>query len=49
MVVVWLARHQGTWDPLHDGVFGGLGVGLVLFAFWVNWPAITALLALNSP
>lgn len=48
-VVVWLARHQGTWDPLHDGVFGGLGVGLVLFAFWVNWPAITALLALNSP
>lgn len=48
-VVVWLARHQGTWDPLHDGVFGALGVILVLLAFWVNWPAVTALVALNSP
>ncbi|WP_370227188.1 oligosaccharide flippase family protein [Cognatishimia sp.] len=48
-VVAWLARHQGTWDPLHDGVFGALGLVLAVFAFWVNWPAITALVALNSP
>ena len=48
-VVVWLARHQGSWDPLHDGVFGALGVILVLLAYWVNWPAVTALVALNSP
>jgi Na+-driven multidrug efflux pump len=25
-VVIWLARHQGAWDPLHDLVFTLLGL-----------------------
>ncbi|MCG7494062.1 oligosaccharide flippase family protein [Thalassobius sp. Cn5-15] len=36
-VVVWLARHQGAWDPLHDLAFtllGGLGAFAVLYWHW---------------
>lgn len=48
-VVVWLARHQGTWDPRHDAAFAILGAGLMSIALYVNWPAVQALVALNSP
>ncbi|GAA6207061.1 lipopolysaccharide biosynthesis protein [Cognatishimia sp. WU-CL00825] len=48
-VVVWLARHQGTWDPVHDGVIALVGGAFMLLAVYLNWPAITALIALNSP
>ena len=48
-VVVWLARHQGTWDPLHDMIFAAIGTLLVAGALAFNWPAVSALIALNSP
>jgi O-antigen/teichoic acid export membrane protein len=48
-VVVWLARHQGTWDPLHDGAFAALGALLIACALFVNMPAVQAVIALNSP
>ncbi|MGH1465061.1 MAG: oligosaccharide flippase family protein [Cognatishimia sp.] len=48
-VVVWLARHQGTWDPLHDAVMALVGGGVMGLALYLNWPAVTALMALNSP
>ena len=48
-VVVWLARHQGTWDPLHDMIFTAIGTLLVAGALAFNWPAVSALIALNSP
>lgn len=48
-VVVWLARHQGSWDPLHDGVFSLVGLGLGAAALWHNQGAIGALSALNLP
>ncbi|KUF10176.1 oligosaccharide flippase family protein [Pseudoponticoccus marisrubri] len=42
-VVVWLARRMGAWDPLHDIIFAGLGLGLALLAAWLNWTPIAAL------
>ncbi|MDC0736817.1 oligosaccharide flippase family protein [Cognatishimia sp. SS12] len=48
-VVIWLARHQGTWDPLHDAFFAVVGGGLMAVALTLNWPAVAALIALNSP
>lgn len=48
-VVVWLARKQHSWDPLHDAVFAGIGGLLGGAALWLNWPAIIALTALNLP
>lgn len=48
-VVVWLSRHQGSWDPLHDAVFACAGLGLGAAAIWLNVDAIHALTALNLP
>lgn len=48
-VVVWLARHQGSWDPLHDGLFAVVGLSLVAVSLWLNFDAITKLSALNLP
>lgn len=42
-VVVWLARHMGAWDPLHDAVFAGIGVGIAVAALWLNGAAILSL------
>ncbi|SMX26463.1 Teichuronic acid biosynthesis protein TuaB [Pelagimonas phthalicica] len=39
-VVVWLARHMGAWDPLHDLCFALVGLGLAALALWVNGSAI---------
>ena len=48
-VVVWLARKQGAWDPLHDLVFAGVGIGLGAVAVWFNYGAIVELSALKWP
>lgn len=48
-VVVWLARHQGAWDPLHDITFSILGIAVLAFAFWLNSGFVAEILALNSP
>ncbi len=39
MLVLLVRRHK-AWDPLHDFVFGVLGVGLGLLAVWFNADAI---------
>jgi len=41
--VVWLARHMGAWDPLHDAVFALIGLLLTALALGVNWSHIMAL------
>ena len=42
-VVVWLARRQGAWDPLHDALFGALGTALAALALWLHWDQVLAL------
>ncbi len=42
-VVVWLARRQSAWDPLHDFVFVVFGTIVGVLAIWVNLDAILAL------
>jgi len=44
-VVVWLARHHGVWDPLHDLVFALIGGAILALALWVNIDFITSLFA----
>jgi len=48
-VVVWLARKQGAWDPLHDVVFTGAGIMLGAVAIWLNWQAVIQLSAFKLP
>lgn len=48
-VVVWLARKQSAWDPLHDAVFAVVGLGLGAVALWLNWGTILGLSALKWP
>ena len=48
-VVVWLARKQGAWDPLHDVVFTGVGIMLAAVAIWLNWQAVIQLSAFKLP
>ena len=43
-VVVWLAKKQGAWDPLHDAAVTIAGILLGFCAIWVNWAAIIQLL-----
>lgn len=46
-VVVWLARREGAWDPLHDALFA-MGAAIAGgFAIWINWPHILALAAMT--
>ncbi|MDO6586291.1 oligosaccharide flippase family protein [Salipiger sp. 1_MG-2023] len=47
-VVVWLARRMGAWDPLHDAIFAGVGLGLGALAGWLNWSVIVALAGLGG-
>lgn len=42
-VVVWLARKQGAWDPLHDVGFALFGIGLGGLALWMHGDALAAL------
>lgn len=43
-VVVWLARKQGAWDPLHDLVFYVAGGTLAGAVFWYHWSDISTLI-----
>ncbi|PZQ52662.1 MAG: polysaccharide biosynthesis protein [Rhodovulum sulfidophilum] len=42
-LVARLARRYGAWDPLHDLVFGGLGLGLGALAVAARWASIAPL------
>lgn len=42
-VVIWLARAQGAWDPLHDALFAAYSVAVAALVFWLFWPEISAL------
>ena len=42
-VTIWLARRVGAWDPVHDGLFAGLGLAGAGLAIWLNYAAILAL------
>lgn len=42
-VVVWLSRHTGAWDLLHDVVFFVISALIVLIALSVHWEAISGL------
>lgn len=42
-VVVWLARREGAWDPLHDASYAVVAAVIGGVAIWVNWPSIEAL------
>ena len=46
-VVVWLARKEGAWDPVHDVAFAGVAAVLGGCAIWMNWPEIMALSAMG--
>ena len=43
-VAVWLARKQGVWDPLHDGVFMAVSAVIITIGISVNLDAILALI-----
>ena len=47
-MVIWLARRMRAWDPLHDAVMAGLGLGVAALAFWINRTAIADLAALSG-
>lgn len=40
----FLARRQGGWDPLHDGLFAGLALVGGALALWINDTALTQVL-----
>ncbi|EYD72075.1 oligosaccharide flippase family protein [Limimaricola hongkongensis] len=42
-VLVWVARREDAWDPLHDAVAATAGLALAALALAANWPAIAAL------
>ena len=42
-VVVWLSRHTGAWDPLHDAIFFVISAMIVLIALSVHWEAISGI------
>jgi len=44
--VVWLARTEGAWDPLHDVGFAALAALFGGLALWLHWPNIVDLAAL---
>ena len=47
-VVIWLARTQGAWDPLHDAVFALYSAIAGGLALWIFWPEVHALSALTG-
>lgn len=47
-VLVWVARRERAWDPLHDA-FAALAGGLMaLLALTANWPAIMTLVSISA-
>lgn len=51
-VVVWLSRASnggtGAWDAPHDAVLALAGGVVCAVAFWVNWAAISDLIAISN-
>ena len=47
-MVIWLARRQGAWDPLHDIFYAFTGLGLGAVALWINKDAILMLLVFGG-
>lgn len=47
-VVVWLSKHTGAWDALHDGVLALLGLGLAGLCYALNREALEALIAVGQ-
>ncbi len=43
-VVVWLSRHQGAWDPLHDTIFALTALVTAGFILWLHWGEVQQLL-----
>ncbi|MYM55487.1 oligosaccharide flippase family protein [Thalassovita mangrovi] len=43
-VVVWLSRHQGAWDPLHDTIFALTALVAAGFILWLHWGEVQQLL-----
>lgn len=43
-VVVWLSRHQGAWDPLHDTIFALTALAAASFILWLHWGEVQQLL-----
>ncbi len=44
--VIWLARAQGAWDPLHDMAFALYALATAALALWLFWDDVAALGAL---
>jgi O-antigen/teichoic acid export membrane protein len=42
--VVWLARHMGAWDAMHDLGFAGMGAALIAVACTVHFDVLMTLL-----
>jgi O-antigen/teichoic acid export membrane protein len=47
-VVVWLSKHTGAWDALHDSAMALLGLVLAIVCYWFNRGEIDALIAIGS-
>jgi len=45
LVAIWLARHHGVWDPVHDVALFSVGVVVAATSLWLHWGAILAMVA----
>lgn len=43
LILIWLARAHGVWDPLHDALFAALTVATGTSVIWINRGAIVAM------
>jgi len=48
-VVIWLARRHQAWDPLHDAIFGGLGIVLTVLVLWLHYDSLKVLWTFVPP
>lgn len=46
-MVIWLARLHKAWDPLHDGLYAAVGLGIGSVVVWQNRDAILGLTAIG--
>ncbi len=46
-VVIWLAKRQGAWDPLHDASFAGIGLVFGGLVIWNSYADILLLLQIG--
>lgn len=42
--IIWLARHYGAWDPVHDAVMATAILVVAIVALYVNFDAVQTLL-----